>query len=714
MKEGQTGYLEVLDSQRNYFDRLMQFVSLLCIIICGFISLLGVPAILITQNFNLFYLLGALVLIAIPLFSKRAGIFLFTLLLPLFGNRPGSEQAFILFFVAICLNSGFIINLLVQRKAFIPAVNYKNPVIFLAILYVSVSAFSLISLPLVEIYHIFKSQVTSWNDFGALSYVFLNLITSTEDRLSYSVFSVVWTLLSFSFMFYVYFVCQKNRENIRLTFFAILSGLLITLTAGLMDYYSFISLSFLRTLDPVVNPGGTQFRLQSFFGHSGWFAEYVTLCIPFSLIVLSIPVRFSIRLVTIIFILLLGEFSLILSFQRGGWVSYPLTLLIVWASIYVYQKLQTSDLSFISALKGSFLKIAVSIPLTLAATILVFYSLSSAGLIKEDNGRIISRYADRFTEITRSSDRTDFMKAGFMLGSLYPIMGGGSESFAYRFNNEFNKPQGAFYQKLNLPLFGSSHNVYMQTFAGKGAAGLILLISLIGYTIISSFRLVLYGKNHTLNEKIYLLGVASFCFAFLIYGNVQELFYIQTLQFIFFIILGLVAALHSNLENLPYRKRALIACLVLAAAIAHAFWVYNVNASDKHLEYGCYGEESDQKGKIYRWCGPKAQIALKTSESSENYLVSMLIETGHFKRRGAENEIKIYLEDKLVFQQAVEALKKYKFEFSIPKSVAGNAYVRDNINVLNLTFVAGNYFIPARDLSNTADYRVLAFKIYTP
>ena len=190
-----------------------------------------------------------------------------------------------------------------------------------------------------------------------------------------------------------------------------MAGLAITLTAGLLDYYGAVDLRWLRRLDPVVNPGDIQFRLQSFFAHSGWLAEYVTLCAPYTLVILTLRVRFFARAAAIIALLLAGEIVLILSFQRGGWISYPLTLFAVWAAIYVTRRIESGETQILSAFRRSLWKVLVSLPLTVALSLTTLWALQRAGWFQSAAGFDLRSYVARAKEITRASDRSDFIRA---------------------------------------------------------------------------------------------------------------------------------------------------------------------------------------------------------------------------------------------------------------------------------------------------------------
>ncbi len=59
----------------------------------------------------------------------------------------------------------------------------------------------------------------------------------------------------------------------------ILAGLVLTIAAGALDRLGYLDLRVLRATDPFTNLTGAD-RLQSTFGHAGWFAEYLCFATP--------------------------------------------------------------------------------------------------------------------------------------------------------------------------------------------------------------------------------------------------------------------------------------------------------------------------------------------------------------------------------------------------------------------------------------------------
>ena len=103
--------------------------------------------------------------------------------------------------------------------------------------------------------------------------------------------------------------------------------------------------------------------------------------------------------------------------------------------------------------------------LAIAAALLVVRVAAGPGAM--------DRFAARARTITQVSDRQAHVTAGLRLGALLPILGGGSESFAMRYEQHTSEP-AALYARGESPLlnmYGSAHNAFAQTFAGRARSG---------------------------------------------------------------------------------------------------------------------------------------------------------------------------------------------------------------------------------------------------
>ena len=499
---------------------------------------------------------------------------------------------------------------------------------------------------------------------------------------------------------------------------AILGGLLLAVFGGLLDYYGALDLTQLRALDPTANPGGVQFRLQSFFGHSGWFAEYLTLAVPFVLVLLALPFGYGVRVALVLAVLLLGEWALILTFQRGGWVSYPVTLAAVWGSIYVGRKLERGEHDVLMALRSSLLKVAISLPLTVAFSFLLIFGLTRLGLSSPTAAAGLSSYVERFQDIQKASDRTDFMRAGWLIGTHHPFLGAGSESFCSAFEEDFVSPEGRFAGLLNLPLHGSAHNVYFQTFAGKGVGGVTLLLLILLQLLIPTARAVVRDAERTFPQRLVLLCGFCFAAAFLVYGMVQEIFYVQSLQILFFAVLSAVALVPTERGPLTPRQLRQLTLWIGALFVGHLLWESRVLdfASAPRLphSYGCSGEERDDDGQPFRWCSTAAGQALPVEwEDGQRVIkVEVRIEPEPFNPYGTTLQLRSG-SDELAKVALLKFATTETLTFVLPEKMVDRIVTdgsgRERIFI---TLRSDAWFIPQLNNPEIHDLRLLSYRLY--
>lgn len=606
----------------TFFHALIFWVTFL---VSGLFVVMGIGS-------GLYSPYGALLTLAAVGFgvcAPRVGCALGLILLPLGGNRPGTSQAFISTLVGSALLFGIAARGVSSRRtsfARLTDEEVRNPIIFFALLYCIFSVASLSSIPFNHTLDNLRNVVgcESWQ---AMVLSFKKVAFTREHSFFYSFLSVYCTALAYLLGLVVYRLCRRGSAGAAALFIgSAFVGLLLSLIIGVLDYYAFIDLLPFRDLDPIVNRGGKQFRLQSTFGHSGWYAEYLTLAMPTCLIILALRAPFWLRVSAILASLALGEFVLILTYQRGGWLSYPLTLVAVWAAIYVVRLLERNETDIWLAFRRSLLKVLVSLPLTVAVSLLLVVAVQGRDSVEG----AISPYVSRFKEIQRTGDRTDFLKAGMLIGSLHPILGAGADSFAWQFEREVESSTGAFAGRFNLPLHGSAHNVYAQTFSGKGICGLLALVA-IPFAMLTAALVGLRTPERTVAEKLLLLTGACFGCAFLIYGNVQEVFYIQALQFLFFGMVGAIAAVSPQRPDRQSRRPLVSPLICVAAVLLHLVWEFLAPGRTSSFyreqrEFGCFKLEAPAEGAAYRWCGPRAVLRRDLGPGAE--VVDVTVEAG--------------------------------------------------------------------------------------
>jgi O-antigen ligase len=551
----------------------------------------------------------------------------------------------------------------------------------------------------------------------ALASSFVLLLRSPENSVVYAISSAFMAASAVALAQAIGVVLGRQ---LALLFKSLLCGLLLTLGVGLCDYYGVISLLSLRALDPVVNPGNFQFRMQSFFGHSGWFAEFLTLSIPFSLVILSFKrLSYWQRVLSIIVLLVLGEYCLLLSYQRGGWLSYPFTLLIVWFAIYVFSSFEkgrfvegvdSPTFSMRRALRASFSKVAISLPLTIAVTLFSISFILGESIFNTQEGSYTDQYVQRFKSMTKASDRLEFVEAGYKLGTLHPFLGGGVESFAYRYEKEFVRESGAFFKANAHPLHGSAHNVYAQIFAGTGLVGLILFLMALWRFGAGAFRLALYDEEVSQEHRLLLLSGVCFVFAVAVYGMVQEVFYIHSLRLLVFIVLGVMPFLAPVAFRV--RRRAAVAslCFIFLMTVFHLLWVLRGSFDNYPSDFGCYGVEFGDKSSSYRWCRPKARRWLSLVGAAKDR-VAIDVEVPRIEGGKPFDLLRLEIGGDLLVEHVMRAGDRWQEEVIVPSQLRGRALD----GRIPVEFFFGSSFVPALDnmtSGSAKDYRLLSFKLY--
>jgi hypothetical protein len=618
--------------------------------------------------------------------------------LPFGGNRPATPHALYAVLVGAALFLGIALRMFLADRRVVARITSEilhSTVLFAGLVFCVLSVASLLSLPL-PLMGIELRNAVDRSGIAEIAYSIIGVLRGNEHSPLYSLVSVYLTSLSFFLAVFVCSMCRAGGERtIQLFLSSIGLGLATSFVLGILDYYHLIDISSFRELDPIVNPGAQQFRMQSVFAHSGWFAEYVTLAMPVTVMILSLRTAFWKRTAIILGFLLLGEFVLILTYQRGGWLSYPLTLLAVWAAIYVVRCLERGEPDVVRALKRSTLKVVVSLPITVIASLLLVLAFQN----RDSADAVISKYADRFADISKTSDRTEFFMAGLLIGSKHPLLGAGSDSFAWQFEQEFDAPEGAFAGRYTLPLHGSAHNVYAQTFSGKGLAGLLSLVSIPILLIVAAFRRVPSPALAT-SAKLTLLTGACFACAFLVYGNVQEIFYIQVLQYLFFAMVGITAAVipSQELQEKTLRRLGLLFGVLIALHLVWEYaWPATLSEFNKRARsVGCYTQERLPTGEPFTWCKEHAQLVFARPEGAHS--LSITLEAGP-----QHQEIRVTGPDGTSQVTALMPGEQRQVIVPLPQELTGNSVV--------VSFDASNAFVPKRLWPDNLDSRRLAFKV---
>ena len=473
---------------------------------------------------------------------------------------------------------------------------------------------------------------------------------------------------------------------------AMLLGMIVMMVVGVADFFGAVDLRFWRPLDANVNPGNVMQRLQSFFGHSSWIAQYITVAVPSILILLTVDWRRKIIVGLILTILIFGELVLILAYQRAGWVSYPLTLVVVWFSIYVLDHAQ-GGVSVLTSIRRSLLKISLSVPLTLLTSMLLFIVIT---------GELPHKYLDRFKQISTVGDRALYLPVTLQLAALHPVLGGGVGSFAYRYVEAYLLPSGLHSQEGN-PLriyFNNAHSTYLQVLAGQGYVGLMIYLGFLFSALIMPLQWVFRGFDlpESAGALIYyrrILLLAGLCstIAFSLYGIVDDLFYIPAPSVILFLTLGIMVSEIPPLMRLSRDQLRFISKMFLLLIAMHLFWEYGYPGDTRRLiappsAEGCYDVELQRDGSNGRICASRFTLDVPVFRAeNQTYAAVKLTPMGKYgdldrsiitarNPEGPEVEVRL--------QNGLPAWIVYPVERSASETIS-------------LEFRTSNGFLPVRD-----------------
>lgn len=402
---------------------------------------------------------------------------------------------------------------------------------------------------------------------------------------------------------------------------AIASGLVLAIAAGALDRVGLIDLRHLRAVDPFTNPSGAD-RLQSTFGHAGWFAEYLCFSTPAVLVPWLWPPAGETaggrgrpwRVAAAGATLAAALVAIVLSYQRGGWVT--------WA--VVGSGIVAVIVRLVAVERGAGAAPPMRRLASWAAGALVLAIAGGFVVVRVGGGQAAwDRFAARASTITQVSDRQAHVMAGLRLGARLPILGGGSESFALRYREEYLLAGGEYYARGRSPLlgmYGSAHNVFAQTFAGKGMAGLVALLLVVGtsgWAAIATLRdRAAPARRHVVAAVV--LGMTG---AFALYGQVQEVFYVPALQFTIAAGWGLAASLSvraGDADRAPGRLATATVALVLAltAHLVHAYVApgplaesyrdHRISEAGARLS----APVLDDDGEYFQWTGARAVVTV--------------------------------------------------------------------------------------------------------
>ena len=473
----------------------------------------------------------------------------------------------------------------------------RAPLPLVAVLFAAAALASLSSLPLVSIW---REYVAAFQSAPDVRWTDLPLVWAAhgEGRREFAITSAVLTLEAVGLMLIVWRETRGSAAPARQLALALVAGTTASVALGLLELAGLLHLDWLRgTTGVFVRPGS----MQATAGNPGWFTQYVVYTLPYGLVLLDgrgAPAARRWALAAFVALLLV---ALVLGFQRGGWITGAVMTLWVMAGA---RAVTTGGVPGATGRARIAMALAAVAAIALGvATVARRPATSSA-----DGTPTLADYAARVTSIG-SGDRLPYQRAGVMVWRLHPVLGGGHESFAYRYQRYFESPGGPYETSpYRVPDASSAHSLYMQTLAGTGIVGLLLLLALFVVAAWSTWRAA-PGPDVSDAYRTVRLAAAGSVLAVAIYGLVQEVFYVHALRLLWFVALGLVAGATADRPRLrPYTAPLLTGALG-AAIVLHLAYEYAWADPARLLgdtPMGLYDVEHLMEADAARWTADEA------------------------------------------------------------------------------------------------------------
>ncbi len=532
-------------------------------------------------------------------FARKTCLLVLGLSLPLYGFQSytiysGIFELFVAF-LCCCLLFHLIIN---KKFALCEGltVKYLSGFLFLTLT-------SVLLLPVLR----FTNTILLWGplDFGNA------LFTATPDNPLYALASAN-RLLVFAVFIVLLSRTEKADRYFQMVFLGCGCSVLVACSIGLLNHYGLISLEWYR-------PQFAGGRLHSVIGNPGWFSEYVLICFPFVLLILSRLKGKGVRALVFSLSLLLIGASLLLTGSRTGWLIFPVAA----TCCYVILQIWGGEGITWMKVKKSFLHVGIAA--------LGFCILGGAAFWVSGQGHIDGirggsnlsqeRYIiQRIRNIANPSVRLKIWHESMALLSESPWFGLGYETYRWHQDVMMTVPSSKYAQhRQTINDWDTAHNFYIQLLLDNGIFGLILWSTLTG--LVAVFLLRDVRLHHNMNSAILLIAL----FIFHLYGITQAMQYIAPIYFLVFLIIGYVIQLENKAGKIVIKRLGeyglfFIYLVVGVGAITYALNFESRNLADRYklsnygVERGAerfkgfYKKENWGKKGVFRWTGKQAEI----------------------------------------------------------------------------------------------------------
>lgn len=521
-------------------------------------------------------LVAAMLLVAgVTWLRPRWAVALLLAALPFFTHHPSSFPTVMLIVLVAVLQVVYAARARPSATRAWRAIS-GQPLLLLSALFTVAALLSLSSLPLASIWHEHAAALDGqpWSTAPAR---LLQWVLLTEVRREFPITSAMLELQAFVLALITWREARASSAAAVLFARALALGAVVFVGLGLLEAFGATSLDTLRGAASVYFREGT---LQSASGNPGWFSQYLVYTLPYALVILLGTAGAGRSLALLSVATGLMVFALLVSWQRGGWIFGGLVVLyVVAAAALLRGRWEGSDKATMPQLVRRTLSLAAVMVVLVAGAFVVWTAKAHPGGAPFD----VNAYLVRLRSIA-DADRLAYVQAGKMIASLHPVLGGGHESFAYRYRMYFEVPGGPFHAStIRVPEAASAHNVFIQALVGTGIVGALLLTGILVAAAWTGLR-ALRATDMPTDRLVVVLAACGSLLGFAGYGLVQEVFYVHALRVLFFASVGLLAGAAG--DRITWSPRV---GLGLWTALGVAFVV--------HLGYE------------YAWPGPKRLLA---------------------------------------------------------------------------------------------------------
>ena len=486
-----------------------------------------------------FGVVASLVVAAATWWRRIAGLLLVLAALPWALHHPSTPRTMVLAGVVGALQVAYLLRVAVDRRRGQTLQAGSSLLMWVTGVWGVAGLLSLFNLPWASMMVTVREYYAAvpgrtWRD------VWVAWWTIPEDFPHFSVVAALLTVQAALLAWMVWREVRQSPEAGVQVAVAQLLGLCVAVGFGLAEAAG-VDLTPIRGTEMMHAGAGS---IQSLSGNRGWFSQYVAYGFPYALVLMVLPaIRYARATVAVLGVVTLV--SLVLAFQRGGWVVG--LLMLAWvAAVSLASPLDTAIRArrAIRRAGAAVLILAVLAALTGVAvrTVLPKVTDDPGGPHVLENRLSLAGYISRIQGVDFFGGREKYWPVAWDLWRMHPLIGSGIEGFAYQYAVEVDAADGRLHGRHDaVPLAASSHNIYLQTAVGTGALGLLALLAMFGLGMRAMVRTVTSERSPAARRMVALAAGGSLV-AIMVYGMVQEVTYIHALRLMLCCAVGLLAA----------------------------------------------------------------------------------------------------------------------------------------------------------------------------